>query len=367
MIDVRLLVGGMRYGGWKSIRVVRTIEAAAGSFDLEVHDRWAGQRKPWPIAEGDPCSVVIDDEVVIDGYVGGRSIEFSATSHSLSYRGRDRAAQLVDSSVVLDRWEFTGVSLLELARQLAAPFGVAVSLQPGLVLPVPPGRFDVSPGDTAFQVIAQAAQAAGVLVVSDGRGGLVLTRAGASRAEVALVEGRNILAGSVDYDADARFYRYVIATQVEGSDTASGDVTRVEAEAVDAEVARTERVLLVRPEAGITADYARRRAAWEARTRAAQAEAVTIVVRGWQQYPDGPLWPVNALVAVGSPTLGIDGELLIATADYSVDGQGGEVTQLRLVRPDAFDPAPAIETAPVIKKGSSSSGSRGWKELAKGV
>ena len=358
MSDVRLLVGGTRYGGWKSIRITRTMQAACGSFDLEVNDRWAGQSTPWPIGEEAPCKVVIDDQVVIDGYVGKRDIDFDEASHSLSYGGRDRAAALVDSEAVLEEWTFRKASLLRVAEAVAKSHGVKISLQPGLDLPPPPPKFVVSPGETGFEIIRRASQAVGALVVSDGSGGLVVTRAGAGRAQVALVEGRNVRSGRVSYDADDRFHRYVVVTQVAGTDNASGAAVSIRAEAVDQEVARTSRTKLIRPEAGITTDYARRRAAWEMRTRAARAEQVSLRVRGWQQRPGGALWPVNALVTVQSPTLGLDGDLLIVTAEHSIDDRSGEVTDLQLMRPDAFSPEP------IIRKGTSSGL---WKELAGGV
>ena len=65
--DVRLIVNGVRYGGWKDIRVTRSIESIAGSFALEVTDRWAEQTESWPIAEESECRVEIDGEAVING------------------------------------------------------------------------------------------------------------------------------------------------------------------------------------------------------------------------------------------------------------------------------------------------------------
>ncbi len=355
MSDLHLIVNGRRYGGWKSIRCVRSIQSISGSFDLDVTDRWGGQEEPWPIAEEDACRVEIDGTTVIDGYVSRRSIALSGVARTLTFSGRDGAAALVDSSALLDRWTFRNASVLAIARKIAEPFGLSVSLQPGLVLPKAQRKFVVAPGDTAFAAIERAAQPAGVLVVSDGSGGLLLTRAGTARA-AALVEGENIHTASVDYTADDRFSRYVVLTNVGGTDNASGPVTRVRGEATDEGVQRTERVLVIRPEAGVTAEYANRRADWEARIRAAKAESVTVGVLGWKQ-PDGTLWPLNALVRVRSPGIGVDGDLLISQVEHS-KSEAGELSQLSLVRPDAFTPEPRA----VVK---SSSGAR--KEFAGGV
>jgi prophage tail gpP-like protein len=355
MAELILLVGGRRYGGWKSVRVVRSIESLAGSFDLQVSDRWGGQDGPWPIAEEDACRVEIDGTPVIDGFVDRRSIALSSTSRSLSYSGRDRAAALVDSSALLEHWTFRNATILDVARKVAEPFSIKVSLQAGVVLPKPQRKLVVHPGESAYDAIRRAAAASGVLVVSDGAGGIVITRAGTDRVATPLVEGQNVLAASVDYDATERFSLYVFVTQVAGTDNAAGPATRIRAEASDVGIRRTDRVLLIRPEAGVTTDYARQRADWEARIRAARAETVSITVLGWTQ-PRGGLWPLNARVKVKVPGIGVAGEMLIAQVEHSLS-DAGETTQFRLVRPDAFTPEPA---AVVSKTGA-------WKELAGGA
>jgi prophage tail gpP-like protein len=356
MSELLLLVNGQKYGGWKSVRVTRSIECLAGSFDLEVSDRWAGQEEPWPIAEEDACRIEIDGTVVIDGFVDRRAIAFSATSRTLFFSGRDRAAALVDSSAILESWTFRNASVFDIAKKVAEPFGIRVSLQPGLVLPKPERKLVVNPGDSPYQAIERAAMAAGVLLVSDGAGGVLITRTGTERAATPLVQGGNVLAASVEYDATERFSRYVVATQVGGTDEAAGPATTISAEAVDAGVRRAERVLMIRPEAGITIASARKRADWEARIRAARAETVSITVQGWRE-PRAGLWPLGVLVNVRVPAIGVNGDLLISQLDHSLS-EAGEVTQLKLVRPDAFTPEP---------KATVKTAGAAWKNLAGGV
>lgn len=363
MSELTLVVGGFRYAGWKSIRVTRSIESIAGSFSLDVSDRWDGDEAPWTIVEEDPCRVEIDGIVVIDGYIDKRSLSLSATQRALSYSGRDRAGALVDCSAIVDagsvskkKWTFYNVDLVEVATAIAKPFGIPVSVQAGLGSVLAKNKKVVlSPGDTCFEVISRIAAAAGVLVVSDAAGGIVITRAGTTRA-APLIQGQNILSASVEYDASDRFYRYLLSTQIPGTDEASGDTTRVQAEAIDKGVRRPERVILIRPEKGYNTADSRRRADWEARIRAARAEKVTVSVQGWRQ-PSGALWPINTLTRVVAPSIGVDGDLLISQVEYSV-GDGGQVTQLGLVRPDAFTPEPTATVKPA---------DGAWKELAKGA
>lgn len=359
MSELELIVGGRRYGGWRSIRVTRSIESICGQFDVEAADRWADQEEPWPIVEEDPCRVEIDGEVVIDGYVDKRRPRLSGNALSLSYDGRDRAGALVDCSALLKQWSFKGATVLDIARKVCEPFAIPVSIQPGLTLPKAQKKQVVTPGDSPFEIMHVAAKAAEVLIVSDAKGGIVITRAGSKRAPTALVQGENVLEAEIDYDATERFSRYIVATQTGGESyfTSAADVesvTKIFAEATDVGVRRKNRVLIIRPETGLTKEYARRRGDWEARVRAARAETATVTVIGWRQ-PGGELWPLNALVSVRIPRIGINGVMLISEVTH-VLGSGGKKTALRLVRPDAFTPEPQAKV-----------GSTGrWKEIADG-
>lgn len=359
---VELIVGGKRYAGWKSIRITRSIENLCGSFALEVSDRWRGDQDPWPIIEGDACRVEIGGETVIDGYVDARDLGGSATTRNLSYEGSDRAVDLVDCSMLVadgasakgHKWTYRNIDIAHFATEIAKPHGIKVTVQPGLVLQKDP-LLVAHPGETGFEAIKRAAGSSGVLVVSDGAGGIVITRSGTERV-TALIEGVNILSASAKYSSRERFHRYLVSTQPPGSDEASGESLRVQAEATDVDVARTNRVLLVRPEKGYDTAGARRRADWEARIRAAKSVTPTITVQGWRQ-PHGKLWPINVIAHVSAPRLiGIEGDMLISQVEFSV-GESGNVTQLSIVRPDAFTPAP--QTAVVSGEGV-------WKELVKG-
>lgn len=355
MSDVQLLVNGKKHGGWKRIQITRSIESIAGSFTLDISDRWLGQAAPWPIGEEDAARIEIDGDGVIDGFVDKRGVTLSGSDRGISIEGRDRSAALVDCSAVLDRWTFRNTGVLEIARKLAAPFDILVAIQTGMVLPKPAAKLVVSPGDSAFEVIARAAQQAGVLVVNDGGGGILLTRAGSGRAEP-LIEGQNILTAAVEYNAADRFRRYRVVTQIAGTDEASGSNTRIRAEALDLGVRRVDRVLILRPETGMTAEFARRRANWEANVRRGRAQTVTVTVQGWRQST-GALWPVNALADVQSPAIGVRGTMLITKTDFGLS-DAGETTALSLVDPGSFAPEPTqSKTKP----------SGTWKELAGGA
>lgn len=352
---VALRVNGKEFSFWKSGRVTRSMESIAGSFELSVSDRWTTNDEPWDIQEEDVCQILLNGTTVITGYVEDIDPAFTADDHSLRVAGRDRAGQLVDCSVDLGKWEFKNISFKAFAEKVCAPHGITVTVQSGLTFPKAPSKFSIDPGDTGFNVLEQAFRRAGILLVSDGNGGIVLTRAGATRAVTALVEGKNMLAGSGSFKASGKFRTYKAIGQHRGSDEFNGlPAAGVKGTATDLTVTRESRTLIVRPEGIATTEFAKRRAEWEASVRAARAARVSATVQGWTQG-DGSLWPINALVPVKSRRLRVDGEMLITQADHFVSDQG-TFTELTLCRPTAFKPEPQITKA-----------SNEWRELRGGA
>lgn len=355
---ISLTVNGKAFAGWERARVTRGIESIAGSFDLQVSDRWNGKDDRWLIAEGDECTVSVGDEKVITGYVDRRSLSYAAREHTLSFSGRDKTGDLVDCSCVLDKWQFRNIQAQSLAMRVCEPYGITVKVQARLgSAEFPPvAKLSIDPGDTAFDAIDKACRLAGVLPVSDGQGNLLLTRAGTARCPTALVEGKNILAASADYDASSRFRHYFVLGQHQGTDEMSGHAAaQIKAFAEDENVTRVARSLLIRPEGSVTTAYAKTRAQWEAKVRAARSDSVSVTVQGWTQA-NGIIWPINALVQVDSPSIGVSGEMLITQAVYSADSSGTQ-TVLTLKPPNAFIPEPVVKVVDTRK----------WKSLAGGV
>lgn len=355
MNEVALTVNGKTYGGWKSVRVARGIEVGAGAFELSVTDRWDDDRQPWPIVQEDACQVSVSGVPLITGYVDKVGLAIGASEHSFSVSGRDKVGDLVDSSALLDKWEYKSFGILQFATKVAEPYGVKVSLQSGLVPGTPADKLTVDPGERAFETIEKACRLFGLLPISDGKGGLLLTRAGTGRTTTSIVEGQNLLSGSSEFDAVGRFRTYLVVGQHSAKKNRKLGV-QIKGSATDENVHRTARTLVIRPEHACTVDQANKRAQWEATVRASRGDSVSVDVQGWTQA-DGTLWPINALVDVQAPSLAVKGRVLITATDFSLD-DSGEVTRLTLRDPRSFLPEPKIRQG---------GGANYWKEIVKGV
>jgi prophage tail gpP-like protein len=332
--ELILLINGTRFGGWTEVECVRGIEQAAGSFRVGYTDRYTGQPNPYLIEDGAAVRVLMDGETVFTGYVDRPVVAFDAETHSLTIEGRDATGDLVDASAVPEHGgQWLNADLGQIAGELAQPFGIPVHVEADVGEKFP--GFALQEGETVFEAIERAARMRALLLVSDGLGGLLLTRAGTAPA-AALIEGVNIKSGRSERDARGRYSRYLCRGQVQASDELDAESAyQQEAHYDDPGVLR-HRPLVVLAEDQGHAKSVQARAEWECRRRAAKGTRVYITVQGWRDAA-GRLWRINTVAPVRSPTLGIDNELLIVEVRNTLD-ERGTLTELTLAPRGGYEP-----------------------------
>ena len=330
--DIILRINGQIHGGWKRASITRNMTTLAGTFEVDVTDRWADDAAARPIKPGARCSVSVAGQQVIQGFVDEAVPRYDATTHHAAIRGRDATADLVDCSALHDPDEWKDQRLDQLVRILAQPFGIPVSAD--VPLGEPFKIFKLQPGETVFTAIERLCRMRAVLAVSNGQGGLLLTRAGNRRAAVALENGPtgNILSGEgVSSDRD-RFSEYRVRGSSQGNDLVFGDDLQVEGRATDGTISRY-RPFVVLAETQVDQRAADDRARWEATVRAGRSRQARYVVQGWTA--GGDLWRPNTLVAVRDDWLSIDEDMLITSVRYR-RSEAGTTTELGVMHPDAF-------------------------------
>jgi prophage tail gpP-like protein len=339
MPEVALSVGGTSWGGWTRIRVQRGIEQIAGSFQLGLTERWPDQPDRREIRPGDACTIAIDGATVVTGHVDDVEVSFDGNNHSLSVSGRDATGDLVDCSADHKPGEIAGRTLTQLAQELCRPFGIDVRADVDVGAAFE--KFTIQKSETVWEALERAARQRGVLLVADGRGGLLITRAaGGGHAVATLREGNNLLAARGTYSMRDRHSRYTVLSQTSGSDwTLPEDHAEPAGQAIDPAVGRYRPRVIIAEEQD-DSGICQRRADWEARVRAGRARRVEADVQGWRH--GGGIWTPNTLVRVSSNWLRVDQDMLIAGVELSLSERGTLAT-LSLIKPEAFDLIPLPE------------------------
>lgn len=389
---------------FKSVRISHSIEQLAGTFSIDVSGGWT-RPLGFGVEKGMPCEVLIGRDVMITGYLDNIEVQATTTQHTISFDGRDRAGDLVDCSAPPREW--VGMNFEHVAIELCKPFGIDLYRQvqtgpAGYITPekkhepCPIERCNnggdklprkaTNSGETVHRTLEKLARQQGVLLISDRKGGLLVTRAGlAGRSTDALSMNGNIKEIRLQESFVNLFSQITVKGQANGAtSTAAGTPVFTAVQSVkpsstikrgavvkssstalpDSQVTRSSaadryRPLIIIADSQADAKRCSEMAQWEASTREAKSKRITVVVQGWRQS-DGSLWSINKMVRLVCPWVREDEDMLICSCEYSIDHSGGTITRMHLTSPDAYTVLKEIPkpTAPASGGGVPSNGKK---------
>lgn len=354
-----------------SAEVTRDLQNVAGTFRITLVDEarlrnaliaQIGQTSPnGPINAGGTVTLAIDAEPILVGWIDRPRFNWKADRIACTITGRDKTGDLVDCAALPDGpSQFSGVDLLHVAKLVCAPFGIPVRADVDIGGPF--DRLAKYKHMTALAFLESAARQRSVLLVSDGVGGLLLTRGGSTRGPAALAIGENALEIDAEFDWEQRFSDYYVMQDlgrgrigqpalnpttppaaddgyedtVPGADSVLSEAdTGQIGHAIDPEITRYRpTVRLTRSQSGVSS--VQEQAEWALRVGKGMADRVYIDVLDWRAGSGSILWRPNQVVPVWDPYSGIDRDMLIAGVTFKLTKEG-RMTRLRVAGISAYD------------------------------
>lgn len=349
MDNIRFLVEGKEYKGFKDLTLTRSVEAISSYFSFTFADNF-NRNERWPLSPQDKVEIFIGETPLVNGFIDVLTGSLEADNRTYTVQGRDRTSDLVDCSLTDGKTNYTNIRFQQLCTEIAKRFDIPFYLGPGRFKDGPM-NFAMQVGDTVFENLDRAANRVGALLVPDGLGGLIITTQGSVRSSVDLIEGYNFKSIEFKRDFTKRFSDYVVegrqrspksAKDAEtwfGPTKGKGGPSSVPRAGRDDPNIRRYRPILIRPSGNLSSIEADSIVGFEVATRIANSLEINVTVEGWHQSKGRP-WTINELVKVYAPRLGIGNEVsseyLIADTTYSLNDKDGRTTQMRLVPKDAY-------------------------------
>ncbi len=382
-VTMRLSGGEELFEEIISAEIIRDLEEISGGFKIECLDmaRMQAARPAWwrfgsargPLQPGERVVIALDGEVVLVGWLDRVEVNYGPDKVSMLLSGRDVTGDLVDCAAAPDGpAEYSGLTLTELCARICAPFGISVTADVDVGAPFP--KFGIEPAETAMSAIEKACRQRAVLAVSDGVGGLLLTRGGQGKAPAPLIFGENIQTLDATFDQSERYAEYICKGQggpASSPPAMDRTATPLTAAAPDRRPAPTSpaggrprvvtsarvsdpavtryrpTVLMAKTQSGGVS--VQEQAEWKMRTARAKSESLRVTVQDWRAgepmgvTDDGNLtgeeprlWRINERALVDDPLSQASAELLIASLTWRYSKEGAR-TELRLCGCDAFD------------------------------
>ena len=368
---ITIEIGGTKFEGFESVSVSKNIETISGSFSLSATSDGSIGSAAFPIRAGDPCKIFIKDEPIINGFVDSVAVRYDAGSHGLDVQGRDRTADVIDSTFIVQRAFNPGINLEDVIRttlDFADSDGKTTELalinvinQAGVIENFSTEESVAAEiGQTLFEFFETYARKRQVLLTTNGNGDIVLARSGDTLVPTVLQnrvgggEANNIKSGNVTYDSKDLFHTYVMQSQsnpsafsfikgIVGIDTET--VANQSGTITDDKIRRSRRLVIPSKTSDNNEDL-QKLAQWNKDIRRARETAYSVVVQGFHQdVEQTKVWTINELVKVEDDFADVHATLLIKAVDYNLDLQAGSTTTLHLVPLDSYSLQQDIDAA----------------------
>ena len=236
MTDITLHVDGLKWDGWQNAQIDRSIDAVFAGFDLTLTQGWPGQRGDGvpPVRKGQNCTLVLDGETVVTGYINEHDLETDSGGFELKVSGRDRTALLFKSSILKDPAEWLNQTALQIISDICAPFGIKVIAQGQIGAHFK--KFTAKPGETARRAIERICRHRALLYFADRFGNLILTTSDqAIASHIAIVHGPdgNVLSTGNKASLSQRNSEYIVRGQSDGEEWVTAAHTQMSGSAKD--------------------------------------------------------------------------------------------------------------------------------------
>lgn len=341
-LPITVTVNGQRLSGWSRAEVSRDLESLASTASLYV-DKMPGQTVP--IKRRDTAQIHIGSTLVLTGTVLLADPAYSKSDTGYQVQVRAKTGLLVKCSAIHKGGQWRGATLERIARDIITPFGLELVVATSLGAPIP--LFQLGEGETALSALSRAAQLRGVLVTCDELGRVVLGTAGATQFAGAIVRGLNVLEASPAGSDEDRHSEYIVhgkgggaplITSLEQFDRARPTATGLMASCKDPDITDYS-PLVIQAEGNTSKTELQALVEHTMRVRRGKALGRRYVVDGWTW--DGQPWPINQRVRIYDDEVGLSGaEWVIGSSRPHVDLKGGDVTELVVYPPEAFDRTP---------------------------
>ncbi|MFV8867596.1 phage baseplate assembly protein [Serratia fonticola] len=337
--ELTLKVGNKLIQGWGEIRVTRGIERLPSDFDLSLMDHYPGSDGQELVSKGDPCQVMLGDDLVMTGYIDRWNPALSKSRHEIRATGRGKCQDLVDCSAEWPNNVISQANALQIAQRLAAPYGINVSSDVEDMATVP--QFTLNWGESSQEVIDRISRWAALLYFDTPDGNLLLTRVGTRKAASGVAQGENIEYASFTDSMDERFSDYIGVSMsttpvAEFSPNAGYDAVTL-ARARDPEAAKMRyrnRVIIVESTM-IANQQAQNCIDWEMNRRFGRSRQLQVTIDSWRDK-SGKLWEPNTLIPISLPIFGLKDELWILAEVTFMRGEQGTAARMVLMPPAAF-------------------------------
>lgn len=367
---ITIEVNGRQYINFIDARVERTLDRLCGYFKFTASST-PDQQSDFPVKANDRCLIYVDGNLVMTGVVDVNSGFFNIDTHEITIQGRDKTADVVDSTLggEIGFNNIVSIGIVALTDHILEAMnitGISSSTN------VPTEQFavgdlvDAETGMPVFEYLEKNARKRQLLTTTDVNGNIAYVQAsGINDTENVLRNqvadsSNNILRGAWTNNVSELFNQYIVRSQQamialnfvgstdrravigpqlsiilqRSSPVPADELVSSQGGAFDPLI-RSSRILNLLAESASDPGACESRSLWQrniARTRAFQ---YTATVQGHSKV-NGQPWELNRLHKIEDIFADLNGRFLLNSIEWDMSIRGGNTTTLGFVDSDAY-------------------------------
>lgn len=343
---IELTVNGTPFTDFISASVTLALDTLANDFTFVAS---AVDGFP-PFGVDDEVKVTVNGVKRLTGFIDEVNGSDQEGSHTVTYTGRDKTGDFIDSQIdrINDIRANESLTLKKIIEIVIDHLGLNIKVIDEFN-PAPFNQAEdiISPevGQGPLDLVAQYARKRQALLSSDADGNIVITQSAPTDSGAALQrlrgsDSNNIISQSWTVNGSERFAKYVHRGQLDpralnfAGDTDIATVEDQGAEVADTEVRSGRQRVVVESESYSSAQL-QDRAKWSKQVAKARATRFSCVAQGHSK-PGGGEWEDNTLVQINSDVADINRKMLINTLTFSQGEGQPTVTSFEFVERNAF-------------------------------
>jgi prophage tail gpP-like protein len=317
---VSVLIGGHMHDDWTSYDIDSDLLTPADAWRVELTN--PNGKLPSEVITGAPIEVRLDNDIILSGRLGEIDEDVSKGRDNLMLSGRDNASILVDCAAPI--FVAKQVTLQQVMANVVNPFGIT-KIRVDAAATYTSEKINVEPGDTAWHVLQNVAEANGLWPWFDPDGTLVVGGPDYTTPPVASLvmrldgRGNNVESLRHIRSMEERYSQVTVLGQTHGTSSQDGR-NAIKATATDSSVSffRPQIVVDHECDSAATALSRARKLLMDSRLK---SMTLTARVRG-HRTSDGVLWKPGQRVHVMSEKHDIDAIFFLMGRRFS-KGRGG--------------------------------------------
>ncbi len=334
MNKIELKVSNYVYKAWIKVNIYSTMNAISRIAELKSANYYPRDIAKWNLHVGDEFQLLIENQVVMTGYIDAIKPIYKNRIHNITLVLRDKTADLNDCNWNEDITEWKNQTVLSLTQNLCSPFDIQVATDSEVSGDISKTieTFKINEGEYIVDALMRFCNQFDLIPLSYGDGFLTLSKSTTTQKSYDAIDMRgNVIEREAIYSNIDRYSDYIVKGIGQATDRKNNYADYIQPTgSIEDSVVQRYRPIVYFDDVVTDSGKCMERAKWLKQVRAGQSRGIKYTIIGWLQTNE-EIWKINHITRIIDPVINIDADMLIDSVRFIYEQDKGSRTEITVV------------------------------------